>query len=348
MQWLIRLAVTVYINLPIGAVAMATLFFFFDTPKAAKAQPVSWKEKVLQMDFPGTFTIMAAMVCFLLALQWGGTTKPWNSPDVIGTLIGFGLLSILVVVIEYFSGERALIVGRLIKDRTLGAMCAFIFFAAGVYFTLLYYLPIYFQTTRGASAQQSGIDIVPLILSVGLFNLVSGGLMSGTGLFVPNMAFGMGLAAVGSGLIYTFWLETPSPVYIGYQILVGVGIGFVFQVPPTVAQAVVKPADLAPVSSMILFFQIIGGAFWLAVSQANFANKLLASLPEAAPDVAPALVLATGATDLRSVFSPDQVSGILVAYLDGLRASFTVVIVCACLAFILAFAPRWEKIKIQM
>lgn len=30
------------------------------------------REKLRQMDLPGTFTIMAAVICYLLALQWGG------------------------------------------------------------------------------------------------------------------------------------------------------------------------------------------------------------------------------------------------------------------------------------
>ena len=140
----------VYINLPIGGVAFANIFFSFKIPTAARPPPTPWREKILQMDLFGTFTIMAAVICYLLALQWGGITKPRSDADVIGTLIGFGWLSMVAVAIEYFSGERALIVGRLLKDRTILALCAFIFFAAGIFFVLLYYLPIYFQTTRGA------------------------------------------------------------------------------------------------------------------------------------------------------------------------------------------------------
>lgn len=300
------------------------------------------------MDFPGAFAIMAATVCYILALQWGGTTKPWDSADVIGTLVGFGLLSVLVVVIEYFSGERGLLVGRLLKDRTVAAMCAFIFFAGGVFFVLLYYLPIYFQTTRGASSQQSGIDLIPLVLAAGLFSILSGGLITAIGHFVPIMVIGSCLCAVGAGLVYTFEIDSPSKVWIGYQVLVGIGLGAIFQIPQTAAQSVVHPDDLAPISSMILFFQTIGGALWVSAAQAGFANKLLATLPATAPDVNPGLVLATGATELRTVFSAQQVPGILAAYMDGLRTPFAIAIACACVTSILSVTPRWEKIKVQL
>jgi MFS transporter, DHA2 family, glioxin efflux transporter len=65
------------------------------------------------MDLLGTFTIMAAVVCYLLALQWGGVTKKWSDSTVIGTLIGFCLLAIAFVINEYIMSDRALLQGRL-------------------------------------------------------------------------------------------------------------------------------------------------------------------------------------------------------------------------------------------
>jgi hypothetical protein len=37
---------------------------------------------------------------------------------------------------------------------------------SGAFFVLLYYLPIYFQAIDGATAQQSGIRNLPLILAM--------------------------------------------------------------------------------------------------------------------------------------------------------------------------------------
>jgi hypothetical protein len=125
-----------YINLPIGGIAGAIILFFFTTPARSVPAKATLKEKVLQMDLPGTFTIMAGVICFILALQWGGQKKPWSSSDVIGTLVGFGLITILFLVIEYYQGERANIVGRLLKDRTSWTGMAFIFFLAGGFFLL--------------------------------------------------------------------------------------------------------------------------------------------------------------------------------------------------------------------
>lgn len=75
------------------------------------------------MDLIGTFTIMAAVICLLLALQWGGVSKAWSSADVIGTLVGFGLISGAFIVLEYLQGNRALLVPHILKKRVVYVGC---------------------------------------------------------------------------------------------------------------------------------------------------------------------------------------------------------------------------------
>ncbi|KAI9842020.1 MAG: hypothetical protein M1837_007516 [Sclerophora amabilis] len=113
-----------YINLPIGGVSFLTLLLLFKSPAASRPVDVSWQERLLQMDLIGTFTIVAAMTCFLLALQWGGATKQWSSPDVIGLLVGIlnealfsAITGSLIVLVGYF--QPFLTIGGILT--TIGA-----------------------------------------------------------------------------------------------------------------------------------------------------------------------------------------------------------------------------------
>ena len=130
-----------YINLPIGGLSAATIFVFFTAPKAAKPTPASFKEKILQLDLGGSFIFMGAIICLLLALQWGGTTKSWGDSDIIGLLVGFVLILIAFGVNEWWMDERALLVRRLIKQKTVQLMSAYVLFNCAGFFILLYYLP---------------------------------------------------------------------------------------------------------------------------------------------------------------------------------------------------------------
>lgn len=334
-----------YINLPIGGVTAAVILVFFKTPTAARPQKATLKEKILQLDLPGSFVLMASMVCLFLALQWGGTTKKWSDGSVIATLVVFAVLLIVFIVLEVVSKDRALLQGRLLKDRTIGAMCAYIFMVAGAFFLLLYYLPIYFQATRGVSAQDSGVRNLPLVLGASLFTITSGILITVTGHYIPIMILGSIISSIACGLIYTLKVDSGANEWLGYQAMAGIGLGLIFQIPVIVGQAVVKPSDISSVTAMILFFQTVGGAIWISSGQAAFANTLLKKVPELVPDVSPGLVVATGATELRKVFTPEQIPGIITAYMDGLQTAYAIAIACAAVTTILAVTPRWESIK---
>ncbi len=182
------------------------------------------------MDPLGTFIIMAAVVCYLLALQWGGVTKPWSDSTVIGTLIGFILLITLFGVIQWRLGERALLQRRILGKRMVWVGCVYIVFLGGSFFMLLYYLPIYFQSVDGVSPSQSGVRSIPFVIAVSLFTILSGVLITIFGHYVPILLAGSVITTIGAGLIFTLDIGSPSSHWIGYQALTGIGVGLGFQV----------------------------------------------------------------------------------------------------------------------
>lgn len=103
------------------------ILIFFTTPAASRPVKATWKEKFLQMDPMGSALLIAAVVCFLLALQWGGVTKAWSDSKVVGTLVGFVLLVICFIVNEYLVGDRALLQGSLLRRRDVMVPCAYVF-----------------------------------------------------------------------------------------------------------------------------------------------------------------------------------------------------------------------------
>ncbi|KAL8760860.1 MAG: hypothetical protein Q9184_002970 [Pyrenodesmia sp. 2 TL-2023] len=333
-----------YINLPVGGAGAAIILFTFNTPEAFKPVQATLKEKLLQMDLVGTFTIMAAVVCYVLALQYGGVTKPWSSSTVVGLLVGFILLTIFFGLNEWYQGDRALVQKRLLKMRIIWVACLYIIFMAGGFFMLLYYLPIYFQSVSGVSPSESGVRNIPFVVGVSLFSVVSGGLISKFGHYVPIMIASSILATIGTGLLYTLGVGTSSSHWIGYQALAGIGIGLGLQIPIIVAQASVEPEDISSASALILFFQTIGGSFFVAAGQAAFTNRLIGSLPQNVPDVSPATVVTTGATSLREAFSAEQLPGIIASYLSGIHLTFILATVLIGISLIAAALAPWRKI----
>ncbi|KAH8424836.1 MDR family MFS transporter [Aspergillus melleus] len=330
-----------YINLPLGAVSVLIIILFFRAPSGAKPAPATCKETLLQMDGIGVALAMGAIIAFLLALQYGGQSHPWHSATVIGLLVGFSALSVAFGVWEYYQGERAMVVTRLLADRALGVNCLYVFFLAGSNLLVTYFLPIYFQSVGGASPLLSGVRNLPLILAFMAAMILCGVLITKTGAALPIQIAGAAIATIAAGLFYTLDVHSPAGAWIGYQILSGIGVGIAFQVPMIVSQSRANPQDISFITALILFFQNIGGVFFVTAAQSAFDNILISTLPRTAPDVNPPTVVASGATQIRTAFAPDQSPGIVMAYMAGIKIGFAICIAATGAAFVSSwFSPR--------
>lgn len=352
-----------YINLPIGFISACIILLFFNISASASAK-ISLVEKILQMDPLGTLIVLGAVSCYILALQWGGQTKPWDSSPVIGLFIGFGLLSIAFGFLEYFQGERAMITPRLFRDRVVYISSLYAFFFVGSYLVILFVLPIYFQSVDGVSPIASGVRNLPIIIAVTIAMIVSGGIISMNGHYVPYLIVGGAVATIAAGLLYTLDVGSSSGRWIGFQALAGLGWGLSFQVPIIAAQGSVVPDDIATVTSVVLckhdtpphntlfqpltfhllVFQTVGSAFFVSAGQSALVSTIIRTLPVTAPGVDPWLVIKTGATQIRAVFPAAQVAGIIEAYMAGVKVAFAIAIAGAGCAFVLSIGSKYTKL----
>ena len=103
---------------------MAVVFFFFSNPER-KYSHVPFKERIKNIDVAGAVFLICAIVSLLLALQWGGFTYPWSNSKVWGTLLGFGLIIAVFVVIQFYQKDRATVPVRVFKQRTILVSCVY-------------------------------------------------------------------------------------------------------------------------------------------------------------------------------------------------------------------------------
>jgi MFS family permease len=203
------------------------------------------------MDPIGVALVMSGIITFILAVEYGGQKKPWNSSTVIGLLVGSALIWIAFVAWEWFNDERAMLPRRLVSKRYVWQPSAFQFFYAAGYFILLYYLPIYFQSVDNRTAISSGVLNLPLVLALALGSTVAGITVSKTGHAAPFMVAGAVMSTVSAGLMYTFDIGTSMGKWIGYQLFYGASIGLGFQMGITIAQANTKMEDMSSVTAIV-------------------------------------------------------------------------------------------------
>jgi hypothetical protein len=61
----------------------------------------------MQFDPIGTVLFVPAIICLLLALQWGGTEYAWNSGRIIALFVVFGVCIVFFCVDQWWMGDEA-------------------------------------------------------------------------------------------------------------------------------------------------------------------------------------------------------------------------------------------------
>ncbi|KJZ78467.1 hypothetical protein HIM_01858 [Hirsutella minnesotensis 3608] len=339
-----------YVNLPIGGLAMVIVFFFVHVNRnSAESVGMSVLARIRQLDIAGTSVFLPAVICLLLALQWGGANYPWNNSRIIGLFIGFGLLIAIFIGIQFWQGDRGTLPPRLFANRNVLCSMIFTFFFGAGFFPLIYYISLYFQAIQGVSAVQAGIKILPLLLATVVVSILSGAIISAIGYYNFVIIPCMILFTVGSGMITTFDLHTPLREWFGYQVLAGLGIGAGFQIGVLVVQTVL-PQEMVPVgTACVQFFQALGGAIFIAVAQTLFQNGLIDGIQAANNGIDGRVFINTGASQIRQVLTQmnrlDALETVLEAYMTGLRHTYYISVACAGCAFLAVLGLEWKSVK---
>ena len=112
-----------YINLPLGAITLGFIGFFYRPTQATRAQTlkVGLKAKLEQFDIFGTIVFLPMVVCLLLALQWGGSQYEWSNGRIIALFVLFGVLLAVFVTIQFWKKDYATVPPRILKQRSIAA-----------------------------------------------------------------------------------------------------------------------------------------------------------------------------------------------------------------------------------
>ncbi|KAJ7165589.1 major facilitator superfamily domain-containing protein [Mycena crocata] len=335
-----------YINLPIGGVTLFVIAIFFNPPKSNREkESIGWAARMNRFDPWGTIIFIPAIVCLLLALQWGGSKYPWSNGRIIALFVLFGVFISIFIGIQIWKQDLATVPPRILKQRSMMAASWFSLFIGSSFFIIVYFLPIWFQAIKGVSAVKSGIDNLPMVLSNVIGGLIGGVAVTIQGHYTPWMILSSVVASVAAGLLSTFTVSTGHAHWIGYQILYGLGTGFGLQQPIIAAQTVLSAGDIPTGTSLVVFMQTLGGAVFISVAQNVFTNKLVSGLVSHVPGLNPAIVLSVGATSLRDSIDAQYLPEVLSVYNQALVSAYYVALAMACLSIAGSLAMEWKSVK---
>ena len=334
-----------WINLPVGAIAAIVIGILLEPPRlhTSPSKPV-W-QKLRQFDWFGTLAFVPSILCLLLALQWGGSKYAWDDARIIVLFILFGILIIVFTLIQRYSQGTATIPRRVAKSRSMVFGALFAFSLSSALGSISYYLPLWFQGIKNASALHAGVMLLPVILGMIVGSILGGTVVTIIGYYKPLMVLSGVIVPLAAGLFTTFSADTPHSTWIGYSALAGIGAGLGFQQPMLAAQTVLEQDDVPVGTSIMIFSQSLAGAVFISVGSTIFSNRLLSALKSQVPQIDPRLILALGATELQTKIPAQYLGAVLVAYNHAIVGTFYAAVAMSALAFFLAFGMELRSVK---
>ncbi|POG45625.1 MFS transporter [Streptomyces sp. ZL-24] len=316
-----------YINVPFGLVTFAVIAVVLKLPKPA-VRP--------RLDVLGAVLLAAASTCLVLVTSWGGTEYAWGSRTILGLTAGAVVTTLLFVAVEHRAAEP-IIPLRLFRDSIfnitglIGAVIGIALFGAASY------LPTYLQMVDGASATESGLLMLPMMLGIVGGSIVSGQLITRTGRYRIYPIVGGAVSVVGMWLLSGLEAGTSRLEYSLWQAVLGTGIGLVMSVLVLAVQNSVRPADLGTATSANNYFRQIGGSVGAAVFGTLFAGRLSDALGVRLPTGVELPPPESITPQLVHAMEPALRDAYIQAYVDAMPRIFLYLVPVLVLGLILAF-----------
>jgi EmrB/QacA subfamily drug resistance transporter len=317
-----------YVNLPVGAFALAVIGVAFQS-RAAHVRH--------RIDYLGAALLAGGLSAIVLFTSLGGTTWPWSSPQIVGLMV----LGVLLLVAFGFVENRAvepIVPLELFRNRVFTVTSAIGFIVGLALFGAVTYLPLYLQIVKSHSPTTSGLLLTPLMAGVLVTSIGSGQLISRFGRYKPFPIAGTALMTVGLLLLSRISVPLPTWEAALFMVVLGFGLGMTMQVLVLAAQNAVPYELLGVATSGSTLFRQVGGSIGVSVFGAIFANRLGVHLASALPpDVRPPAATTPELVDrLPPAIHEDYVA----AFAASLRPVFAAAAVISLAAFLLTWLLR--------
>ena len=208
----------------------------------------------------------------MLACIWGGTRYAWDSPTIVGLLAGAVLLTGALIARERRVADPVVPLD-LLRTRTVAVASIAFFLTTAALFAVNVFVPLYLQTTTGASPTAAGLLLVPMMLGITLSTNLAGRAIERTGRYKRFPVAGLALMTVALFALAAV-AQDPSRTAVGLALAVfGLGFGLVGQVLTVAVQNGVDRRRLGVAMATTNFFRGLGGAVGAAVLGAVFAAR---------------------------------------------------------------------------
>ncbi|MBB5871781.1 EmrB/QacA subfamily drug resistance transporter [Allocatelliglobosispora scoriae] len=273
-----------YMNIPLGVAAFFILVSFLHLPTKRTEHRIDWL---------GAGLLGVGITALVLITTWAGKKSPdgyaWVSPQILG-LAGLAIVTLAIFILVQLRVPEPILPLHIFKNRNFSLVSGIGFMVGFALFGAVAFLPLYQQTVQGASATNSGLLLLPMMLGVMTTSFIIGTAITKTGKYRWYPIIGGVVMTLAMFLLTRLDDHTSKTESTVYFVILGLGMGFLMQTTLLIAQNSVEMKDLGVASSTATFVRSIGGSFGVSIFGAVFTSRLKSDIgaslgPQAAAQV---------------------------------------------------------------
>ena len=221
-------------------------------------------KREVSIDYAGAILISGGLSVLLGWVSLAGSSFPWASPTT-AVLVSVGVLALVAAVFVERRATEPMIPLHLFTNRTIalatvaGAMVGLAMFGSTMF------LSQYFQLAREMTPTEAGLMSLPLVIGLLVTSIVTGRVISRTGLWKKPMMMGGVVLVAGMALLSQIDETTNLWAIGGYMLILGLGMGALQQNLVLAVQNAVPHREVGAASSLTATFRTMGGAVGVAL-----------------------------------------------------------------------------------
>lgn len=267
--------------------------FFAGLPVAVLAFVVLQKtlhlpvvKRDVEIDYLGAFLLVGGVSVLLVWVSLGGQQFDWISLTSALLVAAAVAITVAAIYVEMAVAKDPVVPMRLFRDRTLTLATVASILIGVAMFGSTVYLSLYFQRARGMSPTEAGLMSICMVGGLLVTSIVSGRIISTTGIWKRWLVGGMVLVIAGIALLSTIDATTHLWLVGLYMTVLGLGLGATMQNLVLAVQNTTALADMGAASSVVAFFRSLGGSVGIAALGAVLAHQVSDSVTTGVRDLA--------------------------------------------------------------
>lgn len=245
-----------FINVPVGVAALIIILYSLPNFKSPDVKKV--------IDYFGIITFILSLSALFLGVTLAGDLNTHSIAEITGLLVFAGIMFTMFIWAEKTAVEPILPL-HLFKNSIFSVSSVGSFLAGALLFCGIIYVPLFAQDVLGMSATNSGLIMIPMLLSLTITSITTGLIISRTGKYKKLAIAEFIITAIGVVLLATMNENTPYYLLLLYSTILGIGSGMAYNIFNIAVQNAFTLREIGVVTASMRFFRNLGTILFVPI-----------------------------------------------------------------------------------